>query len=95
MINIYRVEYNVTYTKQRDVLAKDEQEAIAKVEEEVSWEKPHASEIIGATFVEEFKPGDITHLKSIQDNMRKCARDNLGSGIDSVHECACKRKSHD
>lgn len=56
MLNIYKIDYKVTYIRQREILARTEQEAVLNAAEEISWEKPHALDIIGSSFVGESKP---------------------------------------
>jgi predicted metalloendopeptidase len=92
MINIYDVEYKVTYIRHRVRVASNEQEAMDNVKEEVSLEKPYFMEVIGATFVEEFKPRNLTNIKTILGNMRRCACENQESNVTSMNECDCKRK---
>jgi hypothetical protein len=62
--------------------------------EEISWEKPHALEIIGSSFVGESKPitsGDLAHLNTIESKISTCSTEYCGSNAAAKHECPCKK----
>ncbi len=92
MSNIYRVEYSVTYIKNRDVIADNEDEAMDKVSEEVSWEKPCDFEIIGSSFIGEnnIKFEDLGNLNEIASNMSICSHEYRQSTAAAKHECLRK-----